>query len=167
LHGLPALIILLGWAASELPLDPPRGLRWSRGTEVRYGVVGAVPENLDLPRFTAAVDGAFTTWERPCSSLTFDRLPAPRELPSPDVDGQNTIRFELNAIPPEVDPTHVLAFTSVVGGLCNGTLTEVDITLSVVNISAIVGRSPGWRNGFSTAIRSPARPRSRPRGHRA
>ena len=49
MHGLPALIIALGWAAAELPLDPPRGLRWSRGTEVRYGVVGAVPENLDLP----------------------------------------------------------------------------------------------------------------------
>jgi hypothetical protein len=45
MHGLPALIILLACAASELPLDPPRGLRWSRGTEVRYGVVGAVPEN--------------------------------------------------------------------------------------------------------------------------
>jgi hypothetical protein len=135
MHVLSPLIILLGWAASQLPADPPRGLRWSRGTEVRYGVVGAVPANLDLPRFTAAVDAAFTTWERPCSSLTFDRLQAPRDLPTPAVDGQNTIRFELNAIPPEVDPNHVIAFTSVIGGLCNGTLTEVDVTFNGVGFT--------------------------------
>jgi Cys-rich repeat protein len=135
MHGTSALIILLGWAASQLPADPPRGLRWSRGTEVRYGVVGAVPANLDLPRFAAAVDAAFTTWERPCSTLTFDRLPAPRDLTTPAVDGQNTIRFELNAIPPEVDPAHVIAFTSVIGALCNGTLTEVDVTFNAVGFT--------------------------------
>lgn len=135
MHGISSLIILLGWAASQYPADPPRGLRWSRGTEVRYGVVGDVPANLDLPRFAAAVDAAFTTWERPCSSLTFDRLPAPRDLPTPAVDGQNTIRYELNAIPPEVDPAHVIAFTSVIGALCNGTLTEVDVTFNGVGFT--------------------------------
>jgi hypothetical protein len=50
-----------------------------------------------------------------------------QDQPAPAANGQNTVRFELEAIPPEVDPAHTLAFTSVQGVLCTGMLTEVDI----------------------------------------
>ena len=124
--------VILAYTTINLPTDPPRAARWSSGFTVRYHINAPVPAGLTAERFGAAVDAAFTTWERPCSTLRFERLVGGRDLPAPAADGQNTLRFELQAIPPEVDPAHTIAFTSIQGVLCTGTLTEVDMVFNAV-----------------------------------
>lgn len=124
--------VILAYTTINLPTDPPRAARWSSDFIVRYHINAPVPAGLTAERFGAAVDAAFTTWERPCSTLRFERLVGGRDLPAPAADGQNTLRFELQAIPPEVDPAHTIAFTSIQGVLCTGTLTEVDMVFNAV-----------------------------------
>ena len=66
--------IILAYTTINLPTDPPRAARWSNDFTVRYHVNSVVPDGLTVARFSAAVDAAFTTWERPCSTLRFERL---------------------------------------------------------------------------------------------
>ncbi len=134
-RGLLLLCVLplAGWVqirAGDAASDPP--LRFTSGAVVRYHVHSAGYSGLPIARVRAAIDRAFTTWERPCSTLRFEPEVNGVDANTPAMDGHNVIRFEERRLPREVDPDTTLAFTSHVGVYCTGVITESDITFNGV-----------------------------------
>lgn len=134
-----AAMPLTGWVQLTLgdAGDPP--MRWSAGYAIPYHVHSDGYSGLPLNRVRAAIDAAFTTWELPCSNVTSAPDRGGRDGDTPAMDGQNIIRFEERALPRDVDPDSVLAFTMHVGAFCTGTLAEADITFNAVTF--------GWTDG--------------------
>jgi len=130
---------LAGWVQLTIgdANDPP--MRWSAGTSIPYHIHSDGYSGMPLNRVRAALDAAFATWELPCSNVTSAPDRAGRDGDTPAMDGQNIVRFEERALPRDVDPESVLAFTMHVGVFCTGTLAEADITFNAVTF--------GWTDG--------------------
>jgi hypothetical protein len=128
---------LVGW--NQLTVDPSArdalGLRFTTHTDVLYHVHGGGAPGVPVARVRAAIDRAFTTWEQDCSTLQFSRDPQGRDADTPAQDGQNVLRFETRALPRDVDPDSVLAFTLHVGVFCTGVIVESDITFNAVTVA--------------------------------
>jgi Cys-rich repeat protein len=130
---------LTGWVQLTLGDANDLPLRWSPGTVIPYHVHSDGYSGMPLNRVRAAMDAAFATWELPCSNVTSAADRGGRDGDTPAMDGQNVIRFEERALPRDVDPESVLAFTMHVGVFCTGTLAEADITFNAVTF--------GWTDG--------------------
>jgi hypothetical protein len=131
-----AVPLLSAWVqlrAGDSPSDPP--LRFTSGAVVRYHVHSAGYSDLPIARVRAAVDRAFTTWERPCSTLRFEPEANGVDADTPEMDGHNVIRFEERRLPREIDPDTTLAYTSHVGVYCTGIIAEADITFNAVTFA--------------------------------
>ncbi len=138
--ALPLLALpFLGWVQLTLGDANDLPLHWSTGYSIPYHVHSAGYSGLPLGRLRGAIDRAFTSWEMPCSTLHSAVNPNGRDGDTPAQDGHNVIRFEERALPPEVDPQTVLAFTMHVGVYCTGMITESDITFNGVTF--------GWSDG--------------------
>ncbi|MEZ4470136.1 MAG: matrixin family metalloprotease [bacterium] len=109
-------------------------LRWSQGFEVPIHVHQAGYSALPFADVRRALERSLATWTAVNgSTLTFIRDPAGRDGDTPAMDGVNMIRFEERALPPEIDPDSVLAWTTPVSVACTGVILEADITFNAVS----------------------------------
>ena len=140
---LPRLLLLgLGLAAlpgyvqlrvdAEDPQSPH--LRFSQGFAVPIHVHSSGYADIAFADLRAALEAALGTWHVDGSTLRFVRDDVGPDGDTPVMDGVSEIRFETRALPPEVDPDTVLAFTSHVSATCTGVLLEADVTFNAVTV---------------------------------
>ncbi len=114
--------------------DSPH-LRWTRGYRVPIHYHSGGYSGLEDEALFDAYSGGLAAWVVNGSSLNFVLDPQAADGDTPAVDGVNTIRFEEDEVPREVDPNHTLAFTSPVAVLCTGIIIEADITFNGVSFN--------------------------------